>query len=45
MWDFITVNNVYVNYVAYVRSLGNNSLLRCVSGVGEAGASIIEYMV
>ena len=23
-------------------SLGNNSLLRCVSGVGEAGASVIE---
>ena len=33
---------MYVKSVAYVRSLGKNSLLRCVKSVGEAGASIIE---
>ena len=38
----MTVNNMYVNYVALVRSMGNNSLLRCVMCVGEAGAFIIE---
>ena len=41
MIDLITVNDMCVNYVTYVRSLGNNSLLRCVWSVGEAEASTI----
>ena len=36
MVDLITVNDMCVNYVAQVRSLGNNSLLRYVGSVGEA---------
>ena len=36
-------DNISVYYVAQVRSPGNKySLLRCVGGVGEAGASVIE---
>ena len=46
MIDLITVNDMCVNYVAYVRSLGKNSLPRCVWSVREADAStIIEYMI
>ena len=29
---------MYVNYVALVRSLGNNSLLRCVKVCGGGGS-------
>ena len=39
----MTVYNMYVNYVRLsALSVERDSLLLCVSGVGEAGASIIE---
>ena len=41
MIDLITVIDMCVNYVAEVRSLGYNSLLRCVWSVGEARPQLL----